>query len=125
MRNALIRSEALEGIMTGLYLALEHLRVDGWYVVEGIIPVEHVDAIRDRVEKSTAAHGNPKASKGIGHVPGFIRFDQSFAPYLANARLMQIVNGTLGVHARISFTTATINHPGNERVGRHVKSVQG
>ena len=105
--------------MTKRQEALQQLRVDGWYVLEEVIPASRIDAIRESVEHSTAAHRNPNAPEGIGHVPGFIRFDQSFASYLANSRLMSIVNAMLGDHVRISFTTATINYPGYERGGWH------
>ena len=74
---------------------LNRIRRDGWTVIEGIIPEDEVDAIRDHVLHSTGIHGRAKAAKeGIGHVPGFIRYDQSLAPYLADARLMALSRST-------------------------------
>ena len=99
--------------------ALQHLKTDGWYVMEGIIPENKVDAVRESVEQSTLEHRNPKAPDGIGHVPGFIRYDQSIAPYLADRRMLALVEALLGPHVRVSFTTGTINYPGNERGGWH------
>ena len=48
-----------------------------------------------------------------------INFDQSFAPFLADENLLALVGAMLGHHPRISFTTGTINYPGNERGGWH------
>ena len=68
--------------------ALQHLKMDGWCVMEGIIPENEVDAVRESVERTTGVHGNPDAPDAIGHVPGFIRYDQSIAPYLADRRML-------------------------------------
>lgn len=99
--------------------ALQHLKIDGWYVMEGVIPENEVDTVRESVEQSTIVHRNPNAPDGIGHVPGFIRYDQSIAPFLADPRMLALVEALLGPHVRISFTTGTINYPGNERGGWH------
>jgi hypothetical protein len=94
---------------------LRHLQIDGWYVIEGVIPTDEVGTVRESVERSTTVHSNPEAPEGIGHVPGFIRYDQSLAPYLADRDVLGVVEEMLGHHVRISFTTATINYPGNQR----------
>lgn len=98
---------------------LLHLKIDGWCVVEGIIPEDKVGAVHESVERSTVAHRNPNAPGGIGHVPGFIRYDQSISPYLADRRILGLAEALLGEHVRVSFTTATINYPGNQRGGWH------
>ena len=99
--------------------ASQHLKIDGWYVMEGVIPEKEVDAVRESVERSTIVHRNPNAPNSIGHVPGFIRYDQSIAPYLADRCLLALIEGLLGPHVRVSFTTGTINYPGNQRGGWH------
>ena len=100
----------------GLSTNLNRIRRDGWCVVEGVIPEDEVDAIRDHVSHSTEIHGRAQAAEqGIGHVPGFIRYDQSLAPYLVDARLMALLEALLGSFIKVSFTTATINRPGNPR----------
>ncbi len=99
--------------------ALLRMRMDGWCVLDGVIPGDEVAAVRDSVVASVEEHRNPDAPQAIGHVSGFIRTDQSLAPYLADRRVMELVEALVGQHARISFTTATINEPGNARGGWH------
>ena len=98
---------------------LQHLKLDGWCVLEGVIPADQIEHVRHSVEATVAAHRNPTAPPGIGHLPGMINFDQSFAPFLADENLLALVGAMLGPHPRISFTTGTINHLGNERGGWH------
>ena len=98
---------------------LQHLKLDGWCVLEGVIPADQIEHVRHSVEATVAAHRNPAAPPGIGHLPGMINFDQSFAPFLADENLLALVGAMLGPHPRISFTTGTINHSGNERGGWH------
>lgn len=98
---------------------LERMQLDGWCVVEGVIPADEVATVRANVQTATHAHRNPNAPKNIGHLSGVINYDQSIAPYLADERLLGVIEGVLGPHVRISFTTATINEPGNARSGWH------
>ncbi|MCY4604189.1 MAG: hypothetical protein OXE49_08160 [Gemmatimonadetes bacterium] len=98
---------------------LLHLKLDGWCVVEDVIPADQIEHVRQSVEAAVAEHRNPAAPSGIGHLPGIINFDQSFAPFLADENLLALVGAMLGHHPRISFTTGTINYPGNERGGWH------
>ena len=107
-----------EGMMNMDQMLL-HLRIDGWCVLEGIIPDSNVEAVRKSVEATVAAHRSSNAPEGIGFVPGLIGLDQSFAPYLADPRLMNIAEALLGHHVRVSFTSGMINYPGNKRGGWH------
>lgn len=99
--------------------ALVRMEIDGWCVLDDIIPSERVAAIRESVMDSVAKYRNPNAPQHIGHVSGFVRYDQSLVPYLADPRIMNLVHKLLGPSARISFTSATINEPGNQRGGWH------
>lgn len=99
--------------------ALIHMQADGWCVLEGIIPSDAIASIRDSVVASVAAHRNPHGPQNIGHVGGFIRYNQSLGAYLADRRVQDLVGALLGEHIRISFTSATINEPGNDRGGWH------
>ncbi len=95
------------------------MQLDGWCVVEDVIPTAQVAAVRTAVVEATARHRNPNAPQHIGHLSGVINYDQSLAPYLADGRLLGIIEAILGPHVRISFTTATINEPGNARGDWH------
>lgn len=94
---------------------LNRMKLDGWCVVEDVIPSAKVAEVREGVLAATAKHRNPHAPQNIGHLSGVINYDQSVAPYLANERLMKLVEALLGPFPRISFTTATTNEPGNAR----------
>lgn len=98
---------------------MTRMQLDGWCVVENVIPAPEVARVREAVATATAQHRNPNAPKSIGHLSGVINYDQSIAPYLADVRLLGVIEGVLGPHVRISFTTATINEPGNARSGWH------
>jgi len=102
--------------MTDLH---NRMKLDGWCVVKNVIPTGEVAAVREGTVAATAAHRNPDAPKNIGHLSGVINHDQSIAPYLVDARLLAVIEGVLGPHVRVSFTTATINEPGNARGGWH------
>jgi hypothetical protein len=99
--------------------ALFHLEMDGWCVLEGIIPPQDVDHVRECVAATVTRHRNPEAPPGIGHVSGLIAVDQSVAGYLADYRILEIVAAVFGPHARISMTSAMVNFPGNGRGGWH------
>ena len=96
------------------------LRVNGFCVLEQVIPQPQCDEIRERilatVERETAKHKSPEK---IGFVPGLINHEQSFAPYLADDRLLSVARSVLGRNLRISFTSAIVNFTGNERGGWH------
>ena len=95
---------------------IEELKHTGYTVVEDVIPASELRRITESVEATTAQHGTSDAGEqGIGHVPGFIRFDQSMAPYLGSRKVLDPIEGILGPTVKISFTTATINRPGNQR----------
>ena len=95
------------------------MALDGWCIVPNVIPANEVASVRDATVAATARNRNPHAPKHIGHLSGVINHDQSIAPYLADERLLRVIEGILGPHVRISFTSATINEPGNARGGWH------
>lgn len=95
------------------------MALDGWCVVEDVIPANEVPLVRKSVLAATEAHRNPTAPKHIGHLSGVINYDQSFAPYLVNEQLFGLVEALLGHCPRVSFTSATTNEPGNARGDWH------
>ena len=95
--------------------ALQQLKTNGWCVLKNIIPEPEVHTVRDSVLQTVAQHRRDSAADSIGFVPGLIAHNQSFAPYLADARLMSICETLLGHDIRISYTSAIVNEPGNAR----------
>jgi len=97
--------------------ALSHVALDGWHVFPGVIPEDEVGVVRRSVEAVAAEHSRPLLSRtgGVSSAKGLISWDQSIAPYLADERIVGVAEAMFGAHVRISFTTAIINNPGNER----------
>ena len=95
--------------------ALQRLAVDGWCVLEDIIPDGAVGTVRDSILATIEAHGNPDPRRSLGKVSGLINYDQSLAPYLAAPPLLDLCRALLGVHVRVSYTTCMTTFPGNER----------
>jgi hypothetical protein len=96
-------------------------RISGFCVVEDVIPDDRCAEIRARlmevVQRERQSYAN--APPNVGFVPSIINHEQSFAEYLADEKLMSLVGPLLGEHLRISFTSAIINEPGNDRGGWH------
>ena len=97
------------------------LHVSGFCVLKDVIPGDRCAQIRDSVKETVCreyanyAIGQSAAENKVGFTPSIINHDQSFAEYLADERLLALVHRLLGEHVRISFTSAIINQPGNER----------
>ena len=106
---------------------LLHLKIDGWCVIEGVIPEDDVDAVRNSVSSTTVSMdrnreltpGGVKSNEGVGGTDGLIVFDQSFAPYLADKRIMGVAETLFGPHVRVSFSESIVNSPGHERGAWH------
>ena len=99
--------------------ALMHLDLQGFYVLEDVIPADRVGEICRHVEETVARHGTGENIQGLGSRKGLLAFDQSFAPYLADPRILGVAESLFGPHYRISFTTAHISYPGNQRGKLH------
>ena len=100
--------------------SVDSIRANGFCILENLIPPQKVDAIRESVLQTVASYRrNDTAATQIGFVPGLIAVNQSYAEYLADERLLSIVESLLGHDVRISFTSAIVNEPGNERGNWH------
>ena len=108
---------------------LHQLKMNGYCVLEGIIPDDKIDGVRESVVAAQAAH-NKKAEaelaktrsrghrvgvQGVANMRGIINATQTFAPYLADERIMGLTETLFGPYVRISCTDCVINYPGNER----------
>ena len=108
---------------------LHQLKMNGYCVLEGIIPDDKVDEIRESVVAAQAAHhakaeaelakirarGHRVGVQGVANLKGVINETQTFAPYLADERIMAVTDALFGPYVRISCTDCVINYPGNER----------
>jgi ectoine hydroxylase-related dioxygenase (phytanoyl-CoA dioxygenase family) len=54
-----------------------------------------------------------------GYVPGFLRFNQSLAPYLVHPRVLRLMESVFGPHVRVSMFTGSVNAPGLPRGPLH------
>lgn len=99
---------------------LLHLRVSGFAIINRVIPPEECETIEGRIlvtaEKEASRYSG---QKHVSLVSGLINYEQSFAPYLADERIMALAESLLGPHVRISFTSAIVNRIGLERGGWH------
>jgi ectoine hydroxylase-related dioxygenase (phytanoyl-CoA dioxygenase family) len=100
---------------------LLHLKLDGWCVIEGVIPPNKVGAVQESVLATATAESRTQRSNigGVASAKGLITLNQSFAPYLADKQLLGITDALFGPHVRISYTTAIVNYPGNDRGDWH------
>ena len=108
---------------------LGHLDEEGYCIIEEVIPPDKVGGIRDSVfatHKTQAEEADANAAKlrGQGHrigatgvrvVVGFLNFDQSFAPYLADERIVGTAEKLFGPFVRITNVNALLNYPKNDR----------
>lgn len=108
---------------------LYQLKMNGYCVLEGVIPDDKIDEVRESVVAAQAAHrekaeaelaktrsrGHRVGVQGVANMRGVINETQTFAPYLADDRIMALTDALFGSYVRISCTDCVINYPGNER----------
>jgi ectoine hydroxylase-related dioxygenase (phytanoyl-CoA dioxygenase family) len=108
---------------------LRRLQMDGFCILEDIIPADQVGAVKEDVVQTqatqhqeaegemakTRSRGHRIGARGVANLKQVINATQSFVPYLADRRILDTVEAVFGPHARISSTSCVINHPGNER----------
>jgi len=90
---------------------------DGYCLMKGVIPADEVGAVRESVGDTVRKHSSLPPPQG--YVTGFLRLNQSYAPYLAHPRLMAVMDRLFGEFFRISVLTGTINAPGIKRGKMH------
>jgi len=106
--------------MTDLQHHAHALQANGFCLIEQVIPPEACRSLRDRLLAITRSHRKQQpAAMKVSFVPGVINHDQSFAPYLADERVLALAASYFGPHVRISFTSAIINDPGKKRTNWH------
>ena len=101
--------------IVNLEKVLLHLKLDGFCVVEGVVPPEDVQTIRREVEAVMAAQGSADTYAGVSSAFDVLDSIPTFLPYLANEKVMAVAREWFGDHVRISYTGSMITEPGNER----------
>jgi ectoine hydroxylase-related dioxygenase (phytanoyl-CoA dioxygenase family) len=108
---------------------VRQIQMSGYAVLENVIPSNVIDEVHEDVvrvqaqhdaesvarQEATRAKGHRIGAKGVGVLKQVINYTQSFAPYLADRRIIDAAEAFFGPHVRISCTDAVVNHPGNER----------
>jgi ectoine hydroxylase-related dioxygenase (phytanoyl-CoA dioxygenase family) len=98
----------------------EHRRrffAKGYCQFEGVVTADRVGEIRESVRRDVYKH--TVLELPAGYVPGFLRFNQALAPYLAAQPILGFVESLFGPHARISMHTGMVNGPGIPRGELH------
>ncbi len=107
----------------------QRIERDGFCIIEQVIPETAIEEIcaaivaavernRRHSESELAAirrRGHRIGNLGVSQLRQVINQVQSFAPYLADLRLLAVVESFFGAWARISCTDCVVNHPGNAR----------
>ena len=102
---------------------LKSLDEDGWLLLEDVIPADRVDAVRRNVlaarersleaEEAKLVAGDARVTTRGGAVVGLINLDQSIAPYLADPRVLAIIERLWGNYTRIVSLAGLISDPGH------------
>jgi len=95
----------------------EKLMNQGYCCVEDVIPPDEVEPLRSSVSRDVWV--NSLLERPTGYVPGFLRFNQAIAPYLADQRVLGLATSIFGPNVRISMLTGTVNAPGIPRGALH------
>jgi len=89
----------------------------GYCLIENVVPADQVLRVREEVRGEVWA--NTVLDHPKGYVPGFLRFNQSLAPYLAKPEVLGFAESVFGPHVRISMFTGSVNAPGLPRGPLH------
>lgn len=108
---------------------IDHIKLDGFHVIDGVIPADKVDGIKESIlrvhaveaelnrsrEKEIRDKGHRIGARGVTASSALINSTQDFAPYLADERVCGVAEAFFGPHVRISSANGLVTHPGNER----------
>ena len=95
----------------------EQLLSRGYCFVEQVVPREQLEPLRSSVARDVWSHS--LLERPTGYVPGFLRFNQAIAYYVADRRILGLAESIFGPHVRISMLTGTVNAPGIPRGALH------
>ena len=96
--------------------SLRRLRMDGWCVIDGVVPDAEVGDVRRSIVETAERDGTGETRKAVR---GLIAYDQSLAPYLTDDKVIGVVEAVFGSHVRASMTTALVTKSGEDRGNWH------
>ena len=115
---------------------LQHLELEGFCIVKNVIPEDKVEAVRDSVitvvdqeSKKMAdkmatirGKGHRIGGEGIDNVPQLITHTQTFAPYIADERVLGTAEAMFGPYVKTdsSIDPATLGDIGTQ-TGHSIK----
>lgn len=108
---------------------MRSLDVDGWCVVEGVIPRDEVDGVREAVLAEEAkqreeqdalvatirSRGHRISASGVGGVRGLVSALPEVTSYMADERIIAAAETLFGPFFRVSTVGGLVNRPGTER----------
>ena len=103
--------------------------MDGFCILEEVIPGDAVDSVREEVEGAVSAHqkineqmqanvrarGHRIGASGVAALGGLINHVPGFGRYLTDRRIVDPCESIFGPYTRVSSLGAVMNHPGNAR----------
>jgi hypothetical protein len=89
----------------------------GYCFLESVIPPLELKAVCRSVHDDVMQ--NSQLPPPSGYVPGFLRFNQTLAPYAASEQVVSFIESLLGPHVRISMFSGMVNGPGIPRGELH------
>ena len=95
---------------------LRRLRMDGWSVIDGVIPDNEVEAVRRSIVETAGKLGTGGTRNAVR---GLIAYDQSIAPHLTSDKVLGVVEAVFGHNVRASMSTALVTGPGEVRSNWH------
>lgn len=98
---------------------MEQVHERGYCIIEDVIPVSVVGTVCADVLAVDPVHSRADAPANRGAVSGLINHTQSFAPYLADTRVLAVTAAMLGDHVRVSYTSTIVSYPGAGRLQWH------
>ena len=91
---------------------IEHLRSEGYCILENVIPSDEVDALRDSVLATADSEAYNESRDFIGN-------NRDFPRYVGSERVLGLVDSMLGRFARIAFTGPIIRQSRDKRGSWH------
>ena len=93
----------------------DRIRSEGWTVIEDVIPKDRIEWYKTEFYRISKEKNVGSPLSGVTFIPSVINDFPEMAEALADPTVMGVVERLLGRNSRVSFTSAIINEPGNQR----------